>query len=75
MVNLPKLKVQGSDCEGFEGTHDFEEARNFPFGRCVLVVEQQVIGSYQDLVRFAEQPEYKNRGILDVEFLDIAAGG
>lgn len=75
MAKLPKLRVQGSDCKEFAGTHDFEKARDFPFGQCILVVEEQVIGSYEDLVRLAEQPEYKEREFLNVEFLDIIAGG
>ena len=75
MANLPKLRVQGLGCNELTGTYDFEKARDFPFGQCILVVEEQVIGSYEDLVRLAEQPEYEERDFLNVELLDIIAGG
>ena len=72
MATFPKLKVHSG---AFEGTYDFEEAKNFPFGQFVLVVEQYVIGSYEDLVHLAERSEYKNREYLMVEFVDIISGG
>lgn len=75
MGKLPKLRVQGLGCKEFTGIYDFEKAKDFPFGQCILVVEEQVIGSYEDLVRLAEQPKYKEQEFLNVEFLDIIAGG
>ena len=72
MAELPRLKVDGG---AFNGIYDLEEAKNFPFGQFILVVEQYVIGSYEDLVHLAKRPEFKNREYLIVEFVDIISGG
>ncbi len=76
MTKLPKLKIKGLGWDSTEEIRDFEQARYLPFGQDVtIVVEDQVVGSYEDLVRLAHLNHYKNKEFLDIKFLSIIVGG
>lgn len=76
MTKLPKLKVKGLGWDVSEEIRDFEQAKYLPFGHnLIIVVEGQVIESYEDLVQLAAQDRYKNKEFLEVMFLPIIVGG
>jgi hypothetical protein len=76
MENRPKLQVSGLGWDSGGETRNFEEARLFPYGGGALIaVEGQVINSYEELVKLADQEPYKYKEYLEVIFLPIIVGG
>ena len=76
MTKLPKLEVKGLGWDVSEQIRDFEQAKCLPFGHnIIIVVEGQVIGSYEELVQLATQHRYKDKEFLQVTFLPIIVGG
>lgn len=76
MTKLPKLKVKGLGWDISEEIRDFEQAKYLPFGHnVIIVVEGQVIESYEDLIQLAAQDRYKDKEFLEVMFLPIIVGG
>ncbi len=78
MPELPRLKVTTHwvDAQPTEQVLDFEQARLllFDYGN-IVVVEREVVRSYEELVRLASQDRFKGRTYLDVELERIVAGG
>lgn len=76
MTDLPKLKVKGLGWEDKEEIRDFEQARYFPFhSDLIVVVEDHIIRSYDELVKLLEQGKFKGKEYLEVMFLPIIVGG
>lgn len=76
MTKLPKLKVNGLGWNVSKEICDFEQAKYFPFGQdVVIVVEGQVIRSYEELVQLVDQDRNKDKAFLQVMFLPIIVGG
>lgn len=77
MKNLPKLKVkEGLGWESTEEMRDFEQAKFFPFGSdLVVVIEGQIVGSYDELVKLVSEGKFDNKESLEVMFLPIIVGG
>lgn len=78
MSKLPKLKVQspfGSENEG--DICDLEQAKNrFDYGsETVVLVDGQIVNSYEELVQIAAQERYKDKEFLEVVLLPLIAGG
>ncbi len=78
MSKLPRLKVQspfGSENEG--DICDLEQAKNrFDYGpETVVLVDGQVVNSYEELVQIAAQERYKDKEFLEVVLLPLIAGG
>ncbi len=76
MTKAPKLKVKGLGWDVAEEVRDFEQARYFPFGSdVIIVVEDEVIRSYDDLVQLVAKGRFKDKEYLEVMFLPIIVGG
>ena len=55
---------------------DFDQAKFFPYARdLVIVVEGEVINSYEDLVELASQAPHRDKAILEVVILPTIVGG
>ncbi len=78
MPKLPKLKVRRS-WNPVEETHDLEQARNLLFNRgtdMLVIVEGQMVNSYEELVQLAAQDAYKDKESLEVVMTPLwPAGG
>ena len=76
MSKLPKLKVyQGSWGKNVE-IYDFEQVKQFPlFSGNIVVVEGQVIHSYEELAQLAAQERYRDREFLEVLTVAAVGGG
>lgn len=78
MSDLPKLKVNWSFGQPSEKTCDLEQAKDFLFkyGEGILViVEGQLIHSYEELVQLATQDPYKNKEVLNVMLFPVLVAG
>jgi hypothetical protein len=77
MANLPKLKIIKSACLDEPDTIQvFEQARSFPFHEELLIVaEGKQINSYDELLKLAQQEQFRNREYLEVIFLPMIVGG
>ena len=76
MPNFPKLKAKGLGWDDSGEIRDFEQARYFPFSQgLVIVVEDQVVESYEDIIRRVDQDRFKEKELLEVKFLPIIVGG
>ena len=60
-----------------EEIRDFEQGKYLPFNteHMWIIVENQVITSYEDLVRLAADSRYKDKEFLEVRYVDIIIGG
>jgi len=78
MPKLPKLKVRRT-WNPVEETHDLEKARNLLFNRgtdMLVIVEGQMVSSYEELVQLATQDAYKDKESLEVVMTPLwPAGG
>ncbi len=77
MSHFPKLKVtHWVDAQPSQEMIDFEQAPYFLFNYDVIVVvEGEVIYSYEDLLQLASQDRFKDRDFLEVQLETILAGG
>jgi len=78
MSDLPKLKVNWSFGQPSEKTCDLKQAKDFLFdyGEGILViVEGQLIHSYEELVQLATQDCYKDREVLSVMLFPVMVVG
>lgn len=76
MSDLPKLKIHGLSWDATEEIRDFDQAKYFPFSPdLIIVVEDEVIRSYDDLVQLIEKGVFQGKDILEVTFLPIIVGG
>jgi len=74
MSNLPKLKV--NKLPSGEEIRDFEQGKYLPFCDYVLVlVEGEIINSYEELVQLAAQDCYKDKEFLEVTLMPLVMGG
>ncbi len=78
MSESPKLKVKRS-WNPVEETHDLEQARHLLFSRgsdMLVIVEGQMVNSYEELVQLAAQAPYKDKESLEVVMTPLwPAGG
>ena len=78
MSKLPKLKIKRS-WNPVEETHDFEQARHLLFERgtdLIVLVEGQMVSSYEELVQLASLDSYKEKESLEVVMTPLwPAGG
>ncbi|MBW1862350.1 MAG: hypothetical protein JRJ02_08255 [Deltaproteobacteria bacterium] len=74
---LPRLRVEGLGWDVTKEICNFDQAGHFPFDSrdLVVVVEQQVIRSYEDLLKLVSGEDYRHMDILDVKFLPVIVGG
>ena len=77
MDKQPKLIVSGFQSETQAEIRDLEQARYFPYGvnDLVILVEDEVVSSYEDVVRVAAEERNKGKALLDVKFLPLIEGG
>jgi len=79
MAKLPKLKIKRPIWYGYpvEEIHDFEQAQYFLFSTFTfVVVEGQVVNSYEELVQLAAQDSYKDKEFIEVDLrYDMIGGG
>ncbi len=79
MSKLPKLKITTVFGYPLEEIRDIEHAKYLPFGDYVsgviVVVEGQVIDSYEKLVQIAAQDDYKGKEFLEVIIAPVVLGG
>ena len=76
MSKLPKLKVKRTFGYPLEETRDFEQAKYFPFCQHIIImVENQVINSYEELIQLASQDSYQDKEFLEVTILPLIGGG
>jgi len=74
MSKLPKLKVKLRGLS--DDIRDFEQGKYLLFCDHVLIlVEGQVINSYEELVQLAAQDGYKDKEFLEVLVTTAVAGG
>ena len=78
MSKLPKLKIQSLyGPEGEADICDLEQAKSrFIYGaETIIVVEGQVVSSYDELVELTEMEKYKDHDFLQVVLMPFIAGG
>ena len=78
MSKLPKIKVVQPFRYPSEEIHDLEQAKYFLFSygpSVFIVVEGQVINSYDELVLLAAQDCHKDKEFLEVFVETIISGG
>ena len=78
MSKLPKLKIQSLYGSGDEADIcDLEQAKSrFDYGSdTIIVVEGQVISSYDELVQLAAMEKYQDQEFLEVVLMPFIAGG
>ena len=78
MSRLPKLRLKKPFGYPFEEIRDFEQAQYFLFSyraSAVVMVEGQVINSYEELVQLATEDCYKDQESLEVVLLPAVVGG
>lgn len=76
MDGLPRLKVTGLNWNAVEEVVAFKQAQYFPFGSNLIIsVEDQVINSFDDLLRLVEREPYRDMEYLKVVFLPVVVGG
>ncbi len=77
MSGLPKIKLE-QPLYPFEEIRDFEEAKHFLFSygaNAMIMVEGQLINSYEEFVQLAAQDCYKDKEFLEVVLLPTLIGG
>lgn len=78
MPKLPKLRIKPSSPTVAEDIFDFEQARyRFNWGHepFLIVVENQPVSSYEDLMELVQQDRFKEKEFLEVELQPLLAGG
>ncbi len=78
MPGLPRLRIKPSSPTGAEDIFDFEQARyRFNWGHepFLIVVEDQPVFSYEDLLKLVEQEPLKDKELLEIELQPLLAGG
>ena len=85
MAKIEKLAIHGGDPVkktpfGYteEETYDFEQARKFTYGQgSFVMVDGQVINSYEELVQLAARESYRDHEFLEVMILyrGVVEGG
>ena len=73
---VKKLRITASQ-DKTEQIIDIEEARNWDFfdPTALVVVENQLVRSYQELLDIASTDKHKDEEVLDVHFMVTLTGG
>jgi len=77
-MGLPKLRIRLPSDHEAQDVYSVEEARyRFNWGRdpFLVVVEGQVVRSFEELLDLASQDRFKDREFLEVEIQPLLAGG
>ena len=78
-LKLPKLKImypQGYPIGPREEICELEQAKNrFDYSKSMVMLEESIVHSYEQLVQLASQDEYKDKEFLKVELLPPPIGG
>ena len=78
MSELPKLKIKKT-WNPVEEIHDLEQSRHLLFSRgsdMLIIVEGQMVNSYEELVQLVAQAPYKDRESIEVIMTPLwPAGG
>ena len=71
---LPKLRVRTYPENSDDEIRDFEKAKEFPFllNDSLILVEGQVITSYEEFLQLAVQDSYRDNEFLDVVILNYS---
>ena len=78
MTKLPKLKIKLPFQGVVDDICDLEEARyrlDYRHDYFLIVVEGQLVHSYEDLVRLVQQERFRDRDFLEVWLQPIIVGG
>jgi hypothetical protein len=76
MSQLPKLKIKLPFSDPSENICELEQAKyRLNFDEGTFLVEGQGVHSYDELVQIVTQDKYKNKEFLEVELLQLIAGG
>ena len=78
MTKLPKLKIKLPFQDVVDDICDLEEARyrlDYGHDYFLIVVEGQLVHSYEDLVRLVQQERFRDRDFLEVWLQPIIVGG
>ena len=77
LIIFPKLKIIGLGWDTSGEFRDFDQAKYLPFGRddLVIVVEEQVVRSLEDLLQLVSIEKYKDKEYLEIKFLSVVVGG
>jgi len=77
MSKLPKLKVNWGSWGKNVEIYDLEQAKDLPLfnSGTLVVVEDQVINSYEELVQLATEERYKNKESLELLVVAAIGGG
>ena len=78
MSKLPKLKIRLPFADIEEEICDIEQARHrFKYGQepFLVLLENQVINSYEDLVFLAKQERFRDKKFLNNEIHPVISGG
>jgi len=77
LKKLPKLIIRGLGWDTSEEIRDFDQAKYLPFGSddLVIVVEEQVVRSLEDLLQLVALEQYKDKEYLEIKFLSVVVGG
>ena len=76
MTKLPRLKIIGLGWDAARKFHDFSQARHLPFGQdLIIMVEDRVVWSYEDMVELAALDDFKDKEFLEVKILPVIMGG
>ena len=79
MSELPKLKIKWFLEPFRETTIDFEKAKySLPFGppyTLLIVLDGQVINSYDELVQLATEKHHRDKEFLEVVVMTAVGGG
>ncbi len=70
MYELPSLVVE---IRRFEQIRHLDKA--FFWGDNLLLVEGQLVRSYEELIKLATQDRYKNKGFLEAKLEPLIGGG
>lgn len=74
MLKTPKLKIKMP--YHYEAMRNLEETKEFFLNWGIIaLVDGQAARSYEELVKLVTQDRYKDRKIIEVMLMPIAAGG
>ncbi|MFH1952773.1 MAG: hypothetical protein ABIL06_14270 [Pseudomonadota bacterium] len=76
MAKFPKLKVIQPYWDVPEEIRDIEQGKYLPFCSHIrIVVEGQVVSSYEELLSLVAEDRHKDKDFLEVRFFEIISGG
>ena len=78
MPKLPKLRIKPLSPNVAEDIFEFDQAQHrFNWGHepFLILVENQPVASYEELVELAKQDRFREKEFLEVELQPLLAGG